>query len=71
MIAQKDIQFSNSKIEAFNKIIKNQFLLPQNIQNFKQLYTALHNDVFIYNYKRPQFGLAGNTPQETYNGTNI
>ena len=71
LIAQKDIQFSNSKIEAFNKIIKHQFLLPKNLANLKQLTTALYKDVCIYNYKRPQLGLAGNTPYETYNGTNL
>lgn len=31
LIAQRDIPFSNSKIEAFNKIIKHQFLLPRNL----------------------------------------
>ncbi len=71
LIAQKDIQFSNSKIEAFNKIIKHQFLLPKKLENLKQLCIELDKDVFIYNKKRPQFGLAGNTPDETYNGTNL
>ena len=67
LIAQKDIQFSNSKIEAFNKIIKHQFLLPKHLNNFKQLNVALNKDVLIYNNNRPQLGLAGNTPSETYN----
>jgi len=71
LIAQKDIQFSNSKIEAFNKIIKHQFLLPKNLPNVKQLYIALEKDVFIYNCERPQHGLAGNTPNETYNGVQL
>ncbi len=71
LIAQKDIQFSNSKIEAFNKIIKHQFLLPKNLANVKQLYIALEKDVFIYNCERPQQGLAGNTPYETYNGVQL
>jgi len=71
LIAQKDIQFSNSKIEAFNKIIKHQFLLPKNLQNFKHLYFALNKDVFIYNCERPQHGLEGNTPNETYNGAQL
>jgi len=71
LIAQKDIHISNSKIEAFNKIIKHPFLLLKNLQNFKKLYTALHKDVPIYNHKRPQQGLAGNTPDETYNGVQL
>ncbi len=68
LIAQKDIPFSNSKIEAFNKIIKHQFLLPQNLTNRKQLETALVVDVLTYNTIRPQLSLQGNTPQETFLG---
>jgi hypothetical protein len=68
LIAQKDIPFSNSKIEAFNKIIKHQFLLPQNLTNREQLETALVVDVLTYNTIRPQLSLQGNTPQETFLG---
>ncbi len=68
LIVQKDIPFSNSKIEAFNKIIKHQFLLPQNLENRKQLVLALDIDVLTYNSIRPQFSLLGNTPNETFEG---
>jgi transposase InsO family protein len=68
LVAQKDIHFSNSKIEAFNKIIKHQFLLPQNLTNRKQLETVLVADVLTYNTIRPQLSLQGNTPQETFLG---
>jgi putative transposase len=68
LIAQKDIPFSNSKIEAFNKIIKHQFLLPRNLENKKQLVDALNKDVIIYNTIRPQLSLEGNTPAETFAG---
>lgn len=37
MIAQKDVVFSNSMIEAINKIIKHQFLYPKGIGGGKQL----------------------------------
>lgn len=67
-IAQKDITFSNSKIEAFNKIIKHQFLLPRELENRKQLEKALAEDVEIYNTIRPQQSSHGNTPDETYHG---
>lgn len=67
-IAQKDIAFSNSKIEAFNKIIKHQFLLPRKLENRKQLEKALDEDIEIYNNIRPQQSLSGNTPNETYDG---
>lgn len=68
LIAQKDIPFSNSRIEAFNKIIKHQFLLPQNLEDRKQLINALAEDVPIYNTIRPQYSLKGNTPEETFSG---
>lgn len=68
LIAQKDIPFSNSKIEAFNKIIKHQFLLPRNLENREQLVLALKNDVITYNTIRPQLSLQGNTPAETFAG---
>ncbi|WP_348800620.1 DDE-type integrase/transposase/recombinase [Flavobacterium adhaerens] len=71
LIAQKDIPFSNSKIEAFNKIIKHQFLLPRNLENRKQLVGALAEDVTTYNTIRPQFSLQGNTPAETFQGKSI
>lgn len=71
LIAQKDIPFSNSKIEAFNKIIKHQFLLPQNLTNREQLETALVGNVLTYNTIRPQFSLQGNTPAETFSGKPI
>lgn len=71
LIAQKDIPFSNSKIEALNKIIKHQFLLPQNLENRKQLMNALAEDVPTYNTIRPQYSLQGNTPEETFGGKPI
>jgi putative transposase len=68
LIAQKDIPYSNSKIEAFNKIIKHQFLLPKSIANREQLDAVLTIDVQTYNTIRPQLSLQGNTPVETFNG---
>ncbi len=71
LIAQKDIPFSNSRIEAFNKIIKHQFLLPQNLANRKQLEIALETDIQTYNIIRPQLSLQGNTPSETFSGKSL
>lgn len=70
-IAQKDIPESNSTIEAFNKVIKNQFLRPRNLENGIQLEKALKEDIFIYCTIRPQRSLLGNTPFETYSGKPI
>jgi putative transposase len=71
LIAQKDIPFSNSKIEAFNKIIKHQFLLPRNLEDRKQLIKALAEDVPVYNTIRQQYSLQGNTPSETFSGKSL
>ena len=71
LITQRDIPFSNSKIEALNKIIKHQFLLPKNLENKKQLVIALAEDIPSYNTIRPQLSLGGNTPEETFEGKNI
>lgn len=68
LIAQKDITFSNSAIEAFNKIIKHQFLLPRDLTSLCQLNIALDIDIAIYNNLRPQHNLKGNTPNEIYAG---
>lgn len=70
-IAQKDIPESNSTIEAFNKVIKNQFLRPKKLENGKQLIKALEQDIFTYCNTRPQQSLLGNTPSETYYGKRI
>jgi putative transposase len=71
IIAQKDVAFSNSMVEALNKTIKHQFLFPQTIENRAQLNVALEKCVPIYNTIRPQMSLGGNTPQETFNGLSI
>ena len=71
IIAQKDVIFSNSMIEALNKVIKHQFLFPKNIDNSNQLSKILGQSVEIYNEQRPQMSLGGNTPIETFNGSSI
>ena len=43
LIAQKDVVFSNSMIEAINKIIKHQFLHPKEITNGNQLISTFKN----------------------------
>lgn len=71
LIAQKDIPFSNSQMEAINKILKHQFLLPKHLQNYEQLLPALISCIITYNTIRPQQSLLGNTPLETFNGKPI
>jgi putative transposase len=67
-VAQKDISQSNSQIEAINKIIKHQFLLPELPQNREQLLRILPANIETYNTIRPQLSLQGNTPNETFEG---
>ena len=71
IIAQKDVAFSNSMIEALNKTIKHQFLYHHQITNREQLNRILKEAVLIYNAERPQMSLGGNTPIETFNGQTI
>lgn len=71
IIAQKDVVFSNSMVEALNKVIKHQFLFPKEIANGNQLDNALEKSVPIYNKIRPQMSLGGNTPIETFNNLPI
>jgi len=70
-IAQKDVVFSNSMVEALNKTIKHEFLHPENLNTHKDFTKVLEDAIPIYNTIRPQMSLAGNTPFETYNGTTI
>ena len=60
--------YSNSMIEALNKVIKQQFLYPKPINSRKQLEKTLKKAVITYNSIRPQKALNGNTPLETFNG---
>lgn len=68
LIALKDIPFSNSKIEMLHKVLKYQFLFPLDIQNGNHLEKVLVESVSIYNSVKPQWSLAGNTPDESYFG---
>jgi len=71
IIAQKDVMFSNSMIEAINKVIKHQFLFPKEIHSGNSLKSILKEVIHSYNTIRPQMSLGGNTPQETFNGLPI
>lgn len=71
LIAQKDVVFSNSMLEALNKVIKHQFLHPKQIGCESQLLKVLEISVPTYNNIRPQWSLGGNTPDETFDGVKI
>jgi len=71
IIAQKDVVYSNSMVEALNRVMKHQFLFPKNIACDSHLLKILNESVPIYNTERPQKYLGENTPLETFNGAEI
>lgn len=69
LIAQKDISFSNSMVEAVNKILKYNYLFPFEIKSLQHLLKQLEFAIYDYNIKRPHFALKGSTPFEAFNNT--
>ncbi|AXR66887.1 DDE-type integrase/transposase/recombinase [Leptospira mayottensis] len=67
LIAQVDIHFSNSMVEALNKIMKYRFLFPKNLASFQDVIRTLETAVPIYN-SRPSGVLFGYSPNEVLNG---
>lgn len=68
-IAQKDIAFSNSPVEAVNKIFKRylRHFQPQDFSSFQKCVEFFIED---YTLKRPHGSLNGLTPFEAYTGGN-
>jgi hypothetical protein len=67
LIAQKDIVFSNSMIEAINKRMKYDFLYRHELLDFNHVERFLETAVEIYN-NRPHTALFGLTPYEVFHG---
>ena len=67
LIAQKDIRFSNSMVEAVNKCMKYDFLFRHQLLDFEHTQRFLEIAVEQYN-NRPHSALYGFTPQEVFNG---
>jgi transposase InsO family protein len=68
LIAQRDIEFSNSMIEAANKQLKYSFLYHRNIPDHEALVAYVQQAVHEYN-NRPHHVLEGQTPFEVLNGS--
>lgn len=66
--ALKDIQFSNSPIEAIHRILKGRYLRNQKFSSPEELTKFLHLAVKDYNTKRPHCSLNLRTPKEAYFG---
>jgi len=65
-VALRDIEFSNSMVEAVNKQIKYQFLFTNTIANLNETILHMHKSVDEYNHK-PINSLFGLTPNEVLN----
>ncbi|MDD4210393.1 MAG: integrase core domain-containing protein [Bacteroidales bacterium] len=67
LVAQKDIHFSNSMIEAVNKRMKYDFLFREQLLDFNHTQQFLDTAVKQYN-NRPHSALFGYTPKEVFYG---
>ncbi len=67
LIARVDVSFSNSMIEAVNKILKYRYLFRKPIPDLEHLHDAVASAVMDYN-ARPHYALRGLAPDEAYQG---
>jgi putative transposase len=71
LVALRDIDFSNSMIEAVNKTLKYQYLFPDHPENLRRLHESLEYFVNDFNTIRPNGQLKGLTPDEAYEGKQL
>lgn len=69
LIAQKDIIYSNSMIEAFFKALKNNYFYYQKIRSPEDIFRKLKFYVTQHNEKIPKLQLKGATPIEAFKQT--
>jgi len=69
LIAGKDIRFSNSMVEAQNKLIKYHYLFKHPFRDIHHLRSLLDWIIKDYNHTRPHHSLGGLTPYEALIGT--
>lgn len=67
LIAKVDVSFSNSMIEAVNKILKYQYIFRETIPDLEHLKSAIMKAINDYN-NRPHYALFGLTPNQVYAG---
>ena len=54
--------YGNAHVERVNGILKNDYLIPYNPTNPKELFTMLEKAVYLYNNQRPHKSLGRHTP---------
>src|SRR5690554_4177068 len=70
LLALKEVEFSNSAVEAINKIIK-RYLRKKLPHTLDKLIQCLEEIIFDYNSVRPHGSLFGLTPLECYTSENV
>jgi len=68
VIALQDIPFSNSMVEAQNRLFKYRYLFRQEYDTGDDLKRIFAEDVYDYNFIRPHVSLKGYIPAETHSG---
>ncbi len=68
LVALRDVHFSNSIVEAVNKVVKYSYLFPKKLPDGASLERAVGEAILDYNDLRPHGSLDGLTPSEAYNG---
>lgn len=71
LIAGRDIRFSNSMVEAQNKLIKYQYLFKHPFKDIKELRSLLDWTIYDYNHIRPHHSLGGLIPFEALHGKKL
>ncbi len=70
IIAQQDVVFSNSMIEAANKTLKYRYIFRRPVMSVEHIAAAVQDAVEAYN-ARPHYALNGLTPSEVYDSAVI
>jgi hypothetical protein len=69
VLAQVDVGYSNSMIEAFWRSIKHQWLFLNSLDSIERLRVLIQFFVEQHNTKMPHPAFSGQTPDELYFGT--
>ena len=69
ILAQVDVGFSNSMIEAFWRSLKHQWLYLSSLDSLARLRTLVEFFIEQHNTQMPHSAFAGQTPDEMYFGT--
>jgi len=66
VLAQVEVSFSNSMIEAFWRSLRHQWLYLHSLESFTQLAQLIDFYVREHNIQMPHYAFVGQTPDEVY-----